>query len=70
MESLPTMKDLNSERTIEEHSKDLTEMVAWQVPVSNGIPADLFHQYKSCLLPLQHDILVKCWIEGGKVPYA
>ena len=67
MESLPTMDDLDSEPTIEELSKAITEMASWKAPGSDGIPADLLRQCKSCLLPVLHDILVKCWREG-KVP--
>ena len=37
-------------------------MVSWKAPGSDGIPVDLFRQ--CCLLPLLHEILVKCWREG------
>ena len=67
MESLPTMDDLDSEPTIEELSKAITEMASWKAPGSDGIPVDLLRQCKSCLLPVLHDILVKCWREG-KLP--
>ena len=67
MESLPMMDDLDNEPTVEELSKAITAMAPWKAPGSDGIPADLLQQCKSCLLPLLHDILVKCWREG-KVP--
>ena len=56
MESLPTMDDLDSEPTIEELSKAITEMASWKAPDSDAIPADLLRQCKSCLLPVLHDI--------------
>ena len=64
MESLPTMDDLDSEPTIEELGKAITEMAPGKAPDSDGIPPDLLRQCKTCLLPLLHDILVKCWREG------
>ena len=39
-------------------------MASWKAPECDGIPEDLFRQCKSCLLPLLHDILVKCWRKG------
>ena len=39
-------------------------MDSWKTPGSDGIPANLFRQCKSCLLLLLHKILVKCWKEG------
>ena len=65
LESLPTMNDLESEPTIEELSKAITEMASLKVPSSDDIPVNLFRQCKSCLLPLLHKILVKCWREGN-----
>ena len=64
MESLPTMDDLDNEPTVEELSKAITAMAPWKAPGSDGIPADLLQHCKSCLLPLLHDILIKCWREG------
>ena len=67
---MPKMDDLGTEPTIEELSKNITEMASRKAPgitKSDGIPADLFRQCKSCLLPLLHGMLVKCWREG-KVP--
>ena len=63
-ESLPTIDDLDSERTIDELSNGITEMASWKVPGIDGIPADFFLQCKSCLLPLLHESLVKCWRVG------
>ena len=65
MENLPTMEYLDPEPTIEELNKAITEMAPWKTPCSDGILADLFLQYKSCLIPLLYDILVKCW-RGGR----
>ena len=65
MENLPTMNDLDTEPTIEDISKATIEMTSWKAPGSDGIPADLFRQCKSCLLPLVHEILVKCLREGN-----
>ena len=59
------MEDLDSEPTIECLSKAITQMAYWKAPGSDGIPADLFRQWKSCLLPFVHDILVKLWREGN-----
>ena len=39
-------------------------MAPWKAPGSDGIPADLLQHCKSCLLPLLHNILVKCWRES------
>ena len=36
-------------------------MAPWKAPGSDGIPADLLRNYKSCLLPHLHDNLVRCW---------
>ena len=47
MESLPTIDDLNSEPTLKELSKTITDMASWKAPGSDGIPAELFHQCKS-----------------------
>ena len=58
------MDDLDNEPTAEELSKAITAMAPWKAPDSDGIPADLLQHCKSCLLPLLHDILVKCWREG------
>ena len=63
MEILPTMNDLDNEPTVEELSKAITAMSPWKAPGSDGIPADLLQHCKSWLLPLLHDILVKCWRE-------
>ena len=54
------MDDLDNKPTVEELSKVITEMAPWKVPGSDGIPADLLQHCKSCLLPLLHEILVKC----------
>ena len=43
MESLSKMDDLDSEQTIEELSKVITEMTSCKTPDSDSIPADLFH---------------------------
>ena len=64
MDSLPTMDDLDCEPTTEELSKAIVEMAPWKAPGSDGIPADLLRHCKSCLVPILHDILVKCWREG------
>ena len=64
MESLTTMDDLDNELTVQEFSKAITAMTPWKAPGSDGIPADLLQHCKFCLLPLLHDILVKCWREG------
>ena len=64
MESLPTMDDLNNEPTVEELSKATSAMAPWKAPGSDGIRVDLLQNCKSLLLPLLHDILVKCWREG------
>ena len=59
MEYLTTMDDLDTEPTIEELSKTTTEMASWKASDSDGIPAGLFRQCKSNLLPFLHDIVVK-----------
>ena len=60
MESLSTMDDLDNEPTVEELGKAITAMAPWKSPGSHVIPADLLQYCKSCLLPILHDILVKC----------
>ena len=67
MENWPTMEDLDTEPTVEEFRKAITGMASGKAPGSDGISADLFRQRKSYLLPLLHDILIKCWREG-RVP--
>ena len=57
------MDDLDSEPTVEELSKATTAMAPWKAPGSDGILADLLQHCKSCLFPLLHEILVKCWRE-------
>ena len=64
MKNLPTMDDLDTEPNFEELSKAITEVASWKATDSDGIPAELFLQCMSCLLPLLHDILVKCWRES------
>ena len=64
MDSLPMMDDLDSVPTTEELSKAIDMMAPWKAPGSDGIPADLLRNCKSCLLPHLHDILAKCWREG------
>ena len=61
---MPTMDDLENEPTVEELSKAITAMAPWKATDSEGISADLLQDCKSCLLPLLHKILVKCWREG------
>ena len=58
------MDDLDSVPTTEELSKAIDMMAQWKAPGSDGIPADLLRNCKSCLLPHLHDILAKCWREG------
>ena len=53
-ENLPKMNDLDTEPTIEELSKVITEMSSLKAPGSDGIQADLFNHCRSCLLPLLH----------------
>ena len=62
IENLSTLDDLDTKPTVKELGKAITEMVSWKAPGSDGIPVDLFRQ--CCLLPLLHEILVKCWREG------
>ena len=57
------MDDLDNEPTVEELNKTITAMALWKAPGSDGISADLLQHCKSCLLPLLHDFLVKCWRE-------
>ena len=58
------MDDMNSKSTIEELSKHITEMVSGKAPSSNSIPSEFLSQCKICLLPLLHEIVVKCLIKG------
>ena len=44
------MDYLDKEPTINKLGKAITEMSSWNAAGSGGIPADLFHQCKSCLL--------------------
>ena len=60
MDSLPTMHDLDCEITTGEISKAIVDMVPWKAPGSDGIPADLLRQCRSCLVLHLHEILVKC----------
>ena len=60
------MDKLNTKSTIEELSKAITEMASWKATGSDGIPANLFHQCKSCSIPIIHEIFVKCWREGNR----
>ena len=46
---------------LKELSKTITTIAPWKAPGSDGITADFLQHCKSCLLPLLHDILVKCW---------
>ena len=57
------MNYMDIETTIEELSKAVTKIASWKAPGSDGILTHLFRQCKCCLLPLIHDILVKCWRE-------
>ena len=67
MECLPIIHDLDCEPTREELSKVISTMAAEKASGSDGIPPDLLRQCKTCLLPLLHDILIKCW-RKGEVP--
>ena len=64
MECLPIMHDLDCEPSRDELSKAISGMASGKAPGSDGIPPDLLKQCKACLLPLLHDILIKCWREG------
>ena len=61
------MVNLDTEPTVEELSKAITDMASGKAPDSDDIPVDLFCQCKYCLLPLMHEILVK-YRRKGKVP--
>ena len=64
MENLPTMDDVDNKPTVEKLIIAITAVAPWKSPGSDGILADLLQHCQSSLLPLLHNILVKCWREG------
>ena len=65
IQSLPVMHELDTEPTLQELDTALTSMSSGKAPGSDGIPPDLLKHCKKELLPLLHDVLIKCWREGS-----
>ena len=65
VESLAVMHELDAEPTLQELDAALARMTSGKAPGSDGIPPDLLKQCKKELLPLLHDLLIKCWRKGS-----
>ena len=59
------MHELDAEPTLEDLGAALACMSSGKAPGNDGIPPDLLKQCKKDLLPLLHDVLIKCWKEGS-----
>ena len=66
VECLPTMEELDTERTLEELSKAIDSLASGKATGSDGIPPDLLKHCKTILLHSLHILLCQRW--QGAVP--
>ena len=69
IECLPTMDELESEPSVEEHSKAIDNLASGKAPDNDGIPPELIKHCKTTLLLPLHEVLCQCWQEGAVPPH-
>ena len=64
VECLSTIKELDTDPTLEELSKAMDRLASGKAPGGDGIPSDLIKHCKTTLFHSLHVVFCQCWQEG------